>query len=667
MSDVSTVDSVEGDSAMAVGSSTRVADSEVSSSDVATSADAVSDSPTRADTVGAGVVLGSSGCASAAASASAAFASAAAASAAFAAAALAAAAFAAAVLAAAVLAVVLAADAFAAAVFAAAAFAAAALAAVVLAAAVLGFVVVADGRFGLVVRAAVFFTAAARAADAVRAAAGSTLAAGVGSTTTSDVGAAFSAAALVGAGRAAVDFFAAGVFAAGVFDAVEDFAGLEDFAAVDFAGAALAPVVFAGAALAPVVFAGAAFVPAAFAAVVFGLVDFVAAVFAEVDFAEVDFAAVLFEAAVFAAADFGAEDFTPVAFFAPAEDEADLLVAGFREGAEASVGVSAPSAWGVGSSGEEVTVLRYQRVAESQGPTRQSAIRSPPLRVSQGVVVPVRCVCTRSRNGDGARLAPGFSGGIASMIPGTTKCLVGEPTVNTTSLGVFVTLQTVILAAGMGSRLGRALPKPLTELNDGRTIMGQQHDNIRAAFGSDARITTVVGYRAETIIEAFPSVNYVHNDRYDETNTSKSLLRALSATGKSGVLWMNGDVVFDPMILGRAAAYIERDQSFVTVNTAKVSDEEVKYTVTAEGFIKELSKSVKGGLGEAVGINYISSGFKKAFMRQLQRVEDQDYFERGLELAIAEDGLLLEPMDVSDLYAVEVDFAEDLERANLFV
>ncbi|PJI37184.1 UDP-N-acetylglucosamine pyrophosphorylase, partial [Methylobacterium radiotolerans] len=51
------------------------------------------------------------------------------------------------------------------------------------------------------------------------------------------------------------------------------------------------------------------------------------------------------------------------------------------------------------------------------------------------------------------------------------------------------------------------MPKPLTELNDGRTIMGQQHDNIRAAFGSDARITTVVGYRAETIIEAFPSVN----------------------------------------------------------------------------------------------------------------------------------------------------------------
>ena len=228
-------------------------------------------------------------------------------------------------------------------------------------------------------------------------------------------------------------------------------------------------------------------------------------------------------------------------------------------------------------------------------------------------------------------------------------------------------LQTVILAAGMGSRLGRALPKPLTELNDGRSIMQQQHDNIRAAFGTAARITTVVGYRAETIIEAFPGATYVHNERYDQTNTSKSLLRALMTTGRSGVLWMNGDVVFDPRILGRAMPFLERDQSFVTVNTAKVSDEEVKYTVTAEGFIDELSKTVVGGIGEAVGINYISRADKRAFVRQLQRVDDQDYFERGLELAIAEDGLRLAPLDISDLYAVEVDFAEDLERANLFV
>ena len=225
----------------------------------------------------------------------------------------------------------------------------------------------------------------------------------------------------------------------------------------------------------------------------------------------------------------------------------------------------------------------------------------------------------------------------------------------------------VILAAGMGSRLGRSLPKPLTALSDGRSIMGQQHDNIRAAFGPKAHITTVVGYRAETIVEAFPDVDYVYNDRYDQTNTSKSLLRALKATGKSGVLWMNGDVVFDPRVLGRALALIEADQSFVTVNTSKVSDEEVKYTVDAEGNIAELSKTVVGGLGEAVGINYISRADKPALIAQLGHVDNQDYFERGLELAVAENGLKLRPLDISDLYAVEVDFAEDLDRANLYV
>ena len=227
--------------------------------------------------------------------------------------------------------------------------------------------------------------------------------------------------------------------------------------------------------------------------------------------------------------------------------------------------------------------------------------------------------------------------------------------------------QIVILAAGLGSRLGRSLPKALTELSDGRTIMQQQFDNIRSAFGPDARITVVVGYKFEHIVEAFPTASFVYNEQYDQTNTSKSLLRALRASTSGGVLWMNGDVVFDPEALRRAARLVRDEQSFVTVNTSKVSDEEVKYTTSAEGYISQLSKQVVGGLGEAVGINFVSKADKPALVRQLAKVDAQDYFERGIELAIEQDGLLCEPVDISDLYAVEVDFAEDLERANLFV
>ena len=42
----------------------------------------------------------------------------------------------------------------------------------------------------------------------------------------------------------------------------------------------------------------------------------------------------------------------------------------------------------------------------------------------------------------------------------------------------------------------------------------------------------------------------------------------------------------------------------------------------------------------------------------------QDYFERGIELAIQHDGISVTPVDISDLFAVEVDFEGDLERAN---
>jgi choline kinase len=192
-------------------------------------------------------------------------------------------------------------------------------------------------------------------------------------------------------------------------------------------------------------------------------------------------------------------------------------------------------------------------------------------------------------------------------------------------------------------------------------------DNIHQAFGADVTVTTVVGYKLEHIVEAFPDNSYVYNERYDQTNTSKSLLRALQASKDGGVLWMNGDVVFDPEALVRAGDLIAADRSFVSVNTAKVSDEEVKYTTDSLGYIQELSKTVVGGLGEAVGINYVARDDKAALIRHLQKVGDQDYFERGIELAIEQDGLRFEPVDISDLYAVEIDFAEDLERANLFV
>ncbi len=226
-------------------------------------------------------------------------------------------------------------------------------------------------------------------------------------------------------------------------------------------------------------------------------------------------------------------------------------------------------------------------------------------------------------------------------------------------------MKIIILAAGIGSRLGNPFPKPLTPLKNGKSIMQMQVDNLTTKYDVDD-INVVVGFKKNLIMERFPELTYVYNPFFDRTNTSKSLLQALKKHKGKSVLWLNGDVVFDQRLLDVIHPYVFEKKSFVAVNTSKVADEEVKYTLK-DGYIHKLSKEVKNGLGEAVGINFIASTDIKSFIHRLQECEPNDYFERGLELAIEKDGVKIEAVDISAYNCMEVDFAEDLENVNNFL
>jgi choline kinase len=229
-----------------------------------------------------------------------------------------------------------------------------------------------------------------------------------------------------------------------------------------------------------------------------------------------------------------------------------------------------------------------------------------------------------------------------------------------------VTINVVILAAGLGTRLGRPHPKPLTPLADGRSILRQQLDHLRHTFGTDAHVTIVVGFKMDLIMEAAAGdATFVYNELYDQTGTAKSLLKALRLAPPGGVLWLNGDVVFVPGLLDRLAAEIDDGRSFVAVNTDSVADEEVKYTLDEDGYVFELSKKVVGGLGEAVGINYVSAADRATLTEQLDRAPDDEYFEWGIESAISSGGMRVRVIDISEYGCVEVDFEPDLDRANL--
>jgi choline kinase len=217
-------------------------------------------------------------------------------------------------------------------------------------------------------------------------------------------------------------------------------------------------------------------------------------------------------------------------------------------------------------------------------------------------------------------------------------------------------MKAVILAAGLGTRLGTLIPKPLTSIVDEKTILDFQIENLTKSIGPNS-ILAVVGYKKEIIMEKHPELLYVYNHGFAHTNTGKSLLAALEKVDDD-VIWVNGDVYFDASVIELLVAC---DSSACLVNKAKVGDEEIKYS-TADGHIKLLSKAVEKAEGEAVGINLIRRADLPKFVAELRKIDDKDYFEKALENLTVAGRLRLKPVDLAGKFCHEIDFPEDLKK-----
>lgn len=220
-------------------------------------------------------------------------------------------------------------------------------------------------------------------------------------------------------------------------------------------------------------------------------------------------------------------------------------------------------------------------------------------------------------------------------------------------------MKVVILAAGKGSRLGEGnLPKPLTHLVTGKSILGYQLETLKKYISLE-EVIVIVGYHKEQIMDRFPDLMFVYNSNYASENTAKSLLRALKKIDED-VLWVNGDVVMHPSVI---EAIMNRRLTSMVVNIGPVGDEEVKYRQDKEGRIVAVSKQVKNPQGEALGINFFERKDLDAFRKNLERCTEKDYFERGIEMCIGE-GLVVWSVPVEQAFCAEVDFPEDLKRVN---
>lgn len=231
----------------------------------------------------------------------------------------------------------------------------------------------------------------------------------------------------------------------------------------------------------------------------------------------------------------------------------------------------------------------------------------------------------------------------------------------------------IILAAGVGRRLGAAddRPKVLLEFG-GRTLLERHLQALEALGIHDIAVT--MGHRRE-LIEAELSrlgrrdrVALVENPRYREGSLVSLWAQSDRLRAGRTVLLMDGDVLCDPrMVAALLAAPCEN--ALLVDRTIEPGDEPVKVCFR-DGVIVDFRKRPEHAHdwhGESVGFFRFSAATAAALAERCALHVEAG--RTGLEYEEAiRDLILAEPArfgaaDVSDLPWIEIDFEDDVIRA----
>jgi len=226
-------------------------------------------------------------------------------------------------------------------------------------------------------------------------------------------------------------------------------------------------------------------------------------------------------------------------------------------------------------------------------------------------------------------------------------------------------IKVCILAAGSGSRLKMGIPKAIANITANYTILDLQIESLRKILNINLEdIIVVVGYKKQLIMEKYPELSFISNNDYQNTGTAKSLLKGLQDVQNSDVLWINGDVVFDSDVLNQLIK--NKEYNVVMADNRHSRKEEIKYSIGDDGFIKEVSKNVKNSLGELIGINLVKEHTLPAFISNLEKSADLDYFDKAIQKTI-EEGFKFIPLNIGNRFSIEIDYPHELEIAQEWV
>jgi choline kinase len=234
-------------------------------------------------------------------------------------------------------------------------------------------------------------------------------------------------------------------------------------------------------------------------------------------------------------------------------------------------------------------------------------------------------------------------------------------------------MRAVMLAAGVGNRLGELGNRPKSLLTfGGRSLLERHLDNL--AENGITRLTLCVGYEAAQI-EAHVNhaplpVECVLNPEFRRGSVRSLWTVAQAMTSGEDVLLMDADVLYAPALLARLV-HSAHANCFLLDEDFTPGDEPVKICVR-DGEIVEFRKKPDPSIafdfcGESVGFFKFSPACARALMEHCQRYigegrEDEPYEEVLRDLILARMHALGFER-TRRLPWLEIDFPEDLIRA----
>jgi len=226
-------------------------------------------------------------------------------------------------------------------------------------------------------------------------------------------------------------------------------------------------------------------------------------------------------------------------------------------------------------------------------------------------------------------------------------------------------MKAIILAAGASKRmisLTSDLPKCLLKIGD-RSIIEHQIASLYR-YGLD-EIIIVTGF-FEDKIKAIcgDEIRYISNSRFAETNSIYSLWLAKDEI-QEGFVLLNSDVFFHPLILGKLLESPYPD-ALTMSRQGHMGEEEMKVRTKSDRVV-DISKEIipNQADGENVGIVKFSPYGARILFKKIDELIAQRVVNKWAPFAFQQIASYqhLYAVDIGNLPWIEIDFAEDYERA----